>query len=158
MPTIRRSVVVALLLVVLAQVCAAQTFTLRKEHDSLYWLNEWRLPYPVYQFQTGDVDGDGRKDALVGVVKSTRFSPQRLRRLFIFKQVNGKVRPLWLSSQLGGKLCDFRFDGDSLRSLETTADGRYVVAVYRWGTFGMVFHHFVIKGTNKQTAQKVFNQ
>ena len=50
-----------------------QGFTLRKEHDSLYWLNDWRLPYPVYQFQTGDVDGDGRVDAMVGVVKSTRF-------------------------------------------------------------------------------------
>ena len=60
-------------------------FTLRKEHDSLYWLNDWRLPYPVYQFQTGDVDGDGRVDAMVGVVKSTRFYPEKARRLFIFK-------------------------------------------------------------------------
>ena len=51
-----------------------QGFKLRKEHDSLYWLNDWRLPYPVYQFQTGDVDGDGRADAMVGVVKSTHAS------------------------------------------------------------------------------------
>ena len=49
------------------------SFSLRKEHDSLYWLNDWRLPYPVYQYQEGDVDGDGRVDAMVGVVKSTRF-------------------------------------------------------------------------------------
>ena len=26
-----------------------QGFTLRKENDSLYWINDWRLPYPVYQ-------------------------------------------------------------------------------------------------------------
>ena len=51
-----------------------QGFKLKKEHDSLYWLNDWRLPYPVYQFQTGDVDGDGRVDAMVGVVfRSIRY-------------------------------------------------------------------------------------
>ena len=70
----------------LAGFCVAQEFQLRCEHDSLYWLNDWRLPYPVYQFQTGDVDGDGSEDAMVGVVKSTRFYPERGRRLFIFKK------------------------------------------------------------------------
>lgn len=29
----------------------AQTFELRREHDSLYWLGDWRLPYPVYRFR-----------------------------------------------------------------------------------------------------------
>ena len=89
--------------------CGAQAFTLKKEHDSLYWLNDWRLPYPVYQFQTGDVDGDGREDAMVGVIKATRFYPEKARRLFIFKEVNGKARPMWLGSKLGGILEDFRF-------------------------------------------------
>ena len=112
----------------------AQTFELRQENDSLYWVvatggdkndakggekaNGWRLPYPVYQFQTGDVDGDGSEDAMVGVVKGTRFYPQKARRLFIFKQIDGhssngeackKVRPMWMGSKLGGILEDFRF-------------------------------------------------
>ena len=51
----------------------SQVFELRKENDSLYWLgvkggsksDEWRLAHPVYQFQTGDVDGDGSEDAMV---------------------------------------------------------------------------------------------
>ena len=54
-----------------AQTETRDDFTLRKVNDSLYWLNDWRLPYPVYQFQTGDVDGDGCEDAMVGVIKST---------------------------------------------------------------------------------------
>ena len=96
----------------------SQGFELRKEHDSLYWLratggsqdqatggsqdraatrgeagrraDEWRLPYPVYQFQTGDVDGDGSEDAMVGVIKKTRFYPLG-KRLFIFKQIDAKA-------------------------------------------------------------------
>ena len=146
--------------------CQAQTvtlreeqgFTLRKESDSLYWLNDWRLPYPVYQFQTGDVDGDGSPDALVGVVKSTRFYPEKGRRLFIFKQVNKKARPLWLGSKLGGILEDFRYIDGKVRALESTTDSLYVVSNYRWGGFGMTFDRFIIKGTDQQTALKYFSQ
>lgn len=74
----------------------AQGYELRKENDSLYWLgvkggrkaDEWRLAHPVYQFQTGDVDGDGSEDAIVGVIKKTRYFPMG-KRLFIFKQIDG---------------------------------------------------------------------
>lgn len=83
-------------------------YSLSRSHDSLYYLNEFRLPYPVYRFCTGDVNGDGSPDALVGVVKRTRFHHEMGRRIFIFKQVDGKVRPLWMGSKLGGILQDFR--------------------------------------------------
>lgn len=144
----------------------AQEYELRQEQDSLYWLSvrnsgsheSWRLPYPVYQFQTGDVDGDGSEDAMVGVVKSTRFYPEKGRRLFIFKQVNGKVRPLWLGSKLGGILEDFRFIDGKIRALETTTDSLYVVAEYRWGGFGMAFDHYIVKGTDHKTAINYFSQ
>lgn len=135
------------------------SFSLRKEHDSLYRLNDWRLPYPVYQYQEGDIDGDGQVDAMVGVVKPTRFYPERGRRLFIFKQVNGKVRPMWMGSKLGGILRDFRYvEGGSIRSLEMTADSLYVVADYRWAGFGMAFERFIIKGTDEETAIKYFRE
>ena len=138
--------------------CEAQHFELRKEHDSQYWINDWRLPYPVYQFQTGDVDGDGREDAMVGVIKSTRFHPEKARRLFIFKQINGKARPLWLGSKLGGILEDFRFVDGKIRALESTADSLYVVSDYVWGGFGMKFDHYIIKGVDKQSALKTYSQ
>ena len=158
----------------------SQGYELRKEHDSLYWLrvtggrkaDEWRLPYPVYQFQTGDVDGDGSIDAMVGVIKSTRFYPLG-KRLFIFKQIDAKatasmhrrklVRPLWLGSKLGGNLEDVRFvapaDGDSLgriRALESTTDSLFAVSDYKWSGFGMKFDHLIIKGVDKETALKHF--
>ena len=141
-----------------ASVCQAQGFKLKKEHDSLFWLNDWRITYPVYQFQTGDVDGDGSEDAMVGVIKSTRFYPEKARRLFIFKQVNGKARPMWLGSKLGGILEDFRFIDGKIRALESTTDSLYAVSDYQWSGFGMKFDHFIIKGVDKQTALKTFSQ
>ena len=133
-------------------------FTLRKEHDSLYWLNDWKLPYPVYQYQTGDVDGDGHIDAIVGVIKSTRFYPEKARRIFIFKEINKKARPMWLGSNLGGILEDFRFVNGKIRALESTTDSLYAVSDYVWGGFGMKFDHFIIKGVDKQTALKTYSQ
>ena len=152
----------------------AQGYELRKDNDSLYWLgikggsksDEWRLAHPVYQFQTGDVDGDGSEDAMVGVIKKTRYYPMG-RRLFIFKQIEGSarklVRPMWLGSKLGGILEDFRYvapaEGDSMgriRALESTTDSLYVVSDYKWSGFGMKFERFIIKGVDKETALRHF--
>ena len=133
-------------------------FTLKKVNDSLYWLNDWKLPYPVYQFQVGDVDDDGREDAMVGVVKATRFYPEKARRLFIFKLVNGKARALWMGSKLGGILEDFHYIDGKIRALESTTDSLYVVSDYKWSGFGMKFDHFIIKGVNQETAIKTFSQ
>ena len=138
--------------------CTAQNFELRRANDSLYWLNGWRLPYPIYQFQTGDIDGDGNEDAMVGVVKGTRFYPEKGRRLFIFKIVNNKARPLWLGSKLGGILEDFRYVDGKIRALESTTDSLYVVSDYKWSSFGMKFDRFIIKGVDKETAIKSFSQ
>lgn len=153
---LRTAAVAALLAVAVG--ADGQPFTLSRQHDSLYLLNDWALPYPVYRFETGDVDGDGSDDALVGVVKATRFHPERGRRLFIFKQVHGKARPLWLGSKLGGTLDDFRFVDGGVRSLETTTDSLYVVAFYRWHKFGLRFEHFLLRGGDRATALRLFEQ
>ncbi|MBF1605428.1 MAG: hypothetical protein HXO20_02825, partial [Prevotella shahii] len=54
----------------------AQTYSIESVNDSLNYLtlktdsttNRWALRYPVYRLETGDVDGDGRTEALVGVI------------------------------------------------------------------------------------------
>ena len=50
-------------------------------HDSLSFiryehrgreLSSWRLPYPVYRFDWGDINADGVPEIAVGVIKPTR--------------------------------------------------------------------------------------
>ena len=149
----------------------SQTFTLETVNDTLYYLvlttgsqqDRWRLPYPVYQFQTGDVDGNRTVDALVGVIKNTRFHRELGRRLFILKDYRGHVRPLWMGSKLGGILQDFRYveptgadKAGIIRALETTADRQYVVSDYRWDDFGLSFVRFLAKKVPYRKARKVF--
>ena len=144
----------------------AQTFTLQRQTDSLYVLtltndstrNQWRLPYPVYRMETGDVDGNGTIEALVGVIKPTRFYPEMGRRLFIFKNYEGLVRPMWLGSKLGGTLQDFHFRNGCVRSLETNAKGEYTVVEYRWSGFGVAFERYLIRNVSESKAREVFEE
>ncbi|MCR4852042.1 MAG: hypothetical protein K5893_00445 [Prevotella sp.] len=144
----------------------ASPFCLMQKSDSLSVLSistdsthsEWPLSYPVYRFCTGDVDGDGSEDALVGVVKSTRFFPEKGRRIFIFKNFHGLVRPLWMGSRLGGKLEDFKFANGKVTALERTDDDRYVVADYEWKGFGMSFVRFHAKNITREQAIELFNK
>ena len=125
----------AVLLSILWVGCKAQTYSLEQVNDSLSFLtlttdghtDRYRLPWPTLRWCTGDVDGDGVEDAMVMVVKRTRFDKRVLPRLFTFTQKNGRVRPLWLGSQLGGILEDFRFVDGQVITLQRTTDYRYVV-------------------------------
>lgn len=161
----------SLLLWLTVAVSHAQAFRLITDNDSLSRLtlgsSEWPLPYPVYQFQTGDVDGDGRNEALVGVVKKTRFHQEKAldgrsehqmqRRLFVFKDYHGLVRPLWLGSRLGGVLEDFRFTDGLVLTLEVTGPYRYSVGHYRWQHFGFGFEQYLVRDTTLQAARTVFD-
>ena len=161
------------LLLLAAALCAAaqhdrplSPFRLTQQGDSLSTLiihtdsthSEWPLPYPVYRFCTGDVDGDGSEDALVGVVKATRFHPEIGKRIFIFKNYHGKVRPLWLGSKLGGILEDFHFANGILTALERTTDYKYVVSDYKWHHFGMHFVRYHAKNISREQATELFNK
>ena len=138
-------------------------FYLEKRNDSLYDLviktdslmDVWELPYPVYQFQVGDIDNNGKKDAMVGVIKKTRFDSVVRKRLFIFKNYKGYVRPLWLGSALGQPLVDFNFhdtDEAIIRSVEREKLGTFLVAEYRWRRFGLEFVRYLGREMDSITA------
>lgn len=141
----------------------AQYFNLKQSSDSLWVLSltndkgavtgTWQLPYPVYRFGTADIDGDGSTDAVVGVFKASRFFTAPSRRVFIFKNFGGKVRPLWLGSRLGGELIDFAVVGDMIRAIEKVEQG-YAVTNYTWKGFGMGFYSLVATSNNLDECYK----
>ena len=136
---------------------SAQTFSLRQINDTCSVLvlttdsmsDEWMLPHPVYQFRVGDVDGDGVEEALVGVVKSTRFYPEQGNRLFVFKNRDGRVRPLWMGSRLGEELVDF---------IEKCRNGKYNLDEWEWSRFGPRFSKYILTNATLEEVNQTFNQ
>jgi len=155
----------ALPLLLLSATVHAQIFSIEHVNDSLNYLvltengqqDKWKLAYPVYQFQTGDVDGDGKTDALVGVIKGTRYYPEKARRLFIYKNKNGRVRAMWMGSKVGGPIDDFRFVDGRIRVLGHTTDGKYVVAEYQWQGFGLEFICYLCKNESEELARTILD-
>lgn len=98
--------------------------------------------WQAWKLVIADVDGDGKKEFLVGVNIKTRYFPQRHKSVFVLGW-NGKFAyARWLGSHLSKPLVDFvaasldEHQGDELVTLEVTRDGRYCLVVYRWIGFG----------------------
>ena len=145
---------------------SAQTFSLKQINDTCSVLvlttdsmsDEWMLPHPVYQFRVGDVDGDGIEEALVGVVKSTRFFPEKGNRLFVFKNRDGRVRPLWMGSRLGEELVDYCVADGKLLSIEKCRNGQYNLDEWEWSRFGPRFSKYILTNATLEEVNQTFNQ
>ncbi len=164
-PMLLRTAIVSLLCCLCTGLCA-QTFALERANDTCSVLvlttdslsDEWRLPYPVYQFRVGDVDGDGVEEALVGVVKATRFYPEPGNRLFVFKNRDGRIRPLWLGSRLGEELVDFCVADGKLVSIEKCRNGQYNLNEWEWSRFGPRFLRYIITNVTAEEVKQTFYQ
>ena len=145
----------------MSMVCMAQTYGMERVNDTLTYLtlttgnytDRYVIRFPVYRLETGDVDGDGLEDAIVGVVNRTRHDPNLRKRIHIFKNVGGRIRPMWLGSQLGGILEDFRFIDGQVRTLQSTTDGRYVVMTHRWRPFGLGADSILVKNVSLEEGE-----
>lgn len=138
-----------------------QTF-LKENKNTI--LDEWKLPYPVYNFEVADADNDGQDDIWVGVIKETRFDKNLRKRLFLFKIIEGKIRPLWLGSRMSKPLVDFSpaYLIDSLnknsnkciiKTIEQEKNRKFLVANYQWRKFGIEFIKYEIRETDSLTAR-----
>ena len=148
--------------------CNGGVVRLDQVNDSLHFLrflrndsvvSEWRLKYPVYQLDHGDLDGDGKEEIAVGVIKSTRYFKNKGKRLFIF-QLNSydHIRPLWMGSRAGSELIDFHIERDSVPARVITQnvyDARifpdsitsqnFKGIRFKLGEFGLDFENYVTK-------------
>ncbi|HYG81458.1 MAG TPA: VCBS repeat-containing protein [Pyrinomonadaceae bacterium] len=95
-----------------------------------------------WKLTVADVDGDRRREIVVGVFKATKFIPRPHNCLFIYDWDGRRAAPKWLGSTLSRPFTDFGFadtngDGrDELYALETRRDGRRALAAYSWNGFG----------------------
>ncbi len=94
-----------------------------------------------WKLMIADVDGDGRREIVIGVHKSTHYFPQPHNCLFIYGWDGRRAFPKWLGSSLSRPFTDFilaDLDGgaEELIALEVTRDGKRCVAVYKWNGFG----------------------
>jgi hypothetical protein len=95
-----------------------------------------------WKLTVADVDGDGRSEIIVGIIKSTKFFPKPHNCLFVYGWDGKRAFPKWLGSTLSRPFTDFLFtndgkgSGDQLLSLETALDGKKSLASYRWNGFG----------------------
>lgn len=146
-------------------VCQAQVFHLEQVADTAAMLvlttdtmrSEWKIDYPVYRFQQCDIDGDGTREAVVGVVKPTRFDRSLARRVFIFKNFRGWIRPMWMGSSLGHELIDFRCTGGRVRAALRNRKGDCGVGDYAWDKFGLSFVEWIERDITQQHALDLLN-
>lgn len=131
----------------------AWRISLEQRTDSLHALllyvegeltDSFRLPWPVYRLECGDLTGDGIPEVCVGVVKPTRYHPREERRLFIFHLFEGRyIRPLWLGSRVGNTLLDFQVCRDStpacIHTTEYLGDVKGIRREYFHRGFGLQY-------------------
>lgn len=95
-----------------------------------------------WKLEIADVDGDGIREIIVGIIKPTKFFPKPHNCLFIYGWNGKEVYKKWLGSSLSRPFTDFIFadldglKGEELIALETSLDGKKRLGIYRWNSFG----------------------
>jgi len=136
----------------------AETFV----HTHKIKSSTFTLPYPIYHFETGDIDNNGIPDIAIGVIKPTYYDSVSRKRPFFFKISQGYIRPLWQGSRLAHPLENFRIKHTKttnyLQSIEMERDGTFMVAKYVWNGFGFRFITYLCRNKNRNEAYKIYQE
>lgn len=104
--------------------------------------DEAQRAWRPWRLDVTDVDGNGRPDLAIGVLKPTRNLPFDHRTLFVYAFDGERLAKKWLGSSLGRPLVDFAFGPATASSpaplftLETDLDRTVVLNRYVWSGFG----------------------
>jgi len=98
----------------------------------------------AWAVDSGDVDGDGREELLIGVNKRAYHDPRRARRLrvYSYRPENASLVPRWRGTRMARRLLDFAAgpaDGKGrtpVAVLEDTGEGGRRITLYGWHYFG----------------------
>jgi hypothetical protein len=107
----------------------------------LLWSGVTRRVRPWKLF-VEDLDGDGRREIIIGTIKATRFFPTPHPTLSVYSWDGKQATGLWFGSSLARTFCDFvvlRRKGQKVATfvaLETTRDGKRSLGIYAWNGFG----------------------
>lgn len=137
--------------------CCGGTVWLDRKNDTLSYIRfsrdgeivaSQRLPWPVYRFSYGDLDGDSLPEVAVGVIKETYYWKQMDRRIFIYQiYKNQHIVPVWKGSHVASELMDFRIDRRTqpalVRTIERRKDSSLYEAEYYLSKFGLKFKRYI---------------
>jgi hypothetical protein len=84
----------------------------------------------------GDVDRDGRPEAIVALRKPARFDPRLENRLHVYHLIDGQCVPAWRGPRLVGRFDRVAVEGDRIVVLERMGHSWQRIARYRWAGFG----------------------
>ncbi len=134
-----------------------KTVWLENKHDSLHALHLYEngkelstmiLPWEIYKFDHGDLDGDGVPEIAVGVIKKTTYDPIMEKRLFLYQIADGHaIIRLWMGSRVIHRVQDFYIERDSTPALvhtyEKDQNGAMHEGEYMYGSFGLRLKRFL---------------
>jgi hypothetical protein len=95
-----------------------------------------------WKIERADIDGDGVKEILTAVRKTTHFDKDERNRLFIFNYEDKKLIKKWTGSLMTGDWEDFTagdllpIPGDELVFTMQSRNGKEYLSIYYWLDFG----------------------
>jgi hypothetical protein len=107
----------------------------------LLWSGVTRRVQPWKLF-VEDLDGDGKREIIMGTIKATRFFPTPHPTLSVYRWDGKQAVGLWFGSSLARTFSDFvvlRRKGQraaNFVALETARDGKRSLGIYTWNGFG----------------------